>query len=37
VDNLDDGFRAASFRTNDPMTDCPGVIAVATWQPAFMF
>jgi hypothetical protein len=37
VDNLDDGFRAASFRTNDPMIDCPGVIAVATWQPAFMF
>jgi hypothetical protein len=37
LDNLDDGFTAASFRLSDPLTDCPGVIAVATWQPAFMF
>jgi hypothetical protein len=37
VDSLDDGFTAASFRLSDPLADCPGVIAVATWQPAFMF
>jgi hypothetical protein len=37
VDNLDDGFTAACFRTNDPLADCPGVIAVASWQPAFMY
>ena len=36
LDNVVDGITCVSFRMNDPLVDCAGVSAVATWVPLFM-